>query len=251
MKCPILSPRACRAAWRTAVLALLATSAAPVDAQTMRGRVLDDENERPVPTALVRLVDADGEERGVTAADSSGGYRLVLPEPGVYRLVAERLGYEPFETPLLDAADTGAVYPVDLLMRRAPIPIPGLEVSTERTERQIHLLIGMNPRSLRNEPMYRETIQSHVDRAHDLVALMRWEAGAGITVVAGDPMDGPCFLVRAYTCLPVYLNGFPLAADLVPLVPLDMLEAIVVLRPKESIQYGGGAVLLYTSGWVR
>lgn len=227
-----------------------AVSAVTADAQTMRGRVLDDENERPVPTALVRLVDAAGEDRGVTAADSSGGYRLELPEPGVYRLVAERLGYEAFETPLLDVADGDGVYPVDLLMRRAPIPIAGLEVSTERAERQIQLLIGMSPRSLRHRPIFRETIDSHVDRAHDLIALMRWEGRAGLTVIEGDPSDGPCFLVRAYTCLPVYLNGFQLNAELVPLVPLDMLDAIVLMMPKESVQYPAGAVLLYTAAWM-
>jgi hypothetical protein len=128
----------------------------------------------------------------VTAADSIGGYRMELPEPGAYRLVAERLGYEPFETPLLDAASPDGVYQVDLLMRRAPIPIPGLEVSTERVERQIQLLVGMHPRSLRDPPIMRETIVGHIDRAHDLVGLMRWEAGAGVTVMEGNPMDGPC-----------------------------------------------------------
>lgn len=254
MKCrtPILRAyRPARCILLLAIIAIAGVTPTTTDAQSMRGRVLDDENDRPVPTALVRLVDATGEERGVTAADSTGGYRMELPEPGVYRLVAERLGYEPFETPLLDAASPEGVYQVDLLMRRAPLPIPGLEVSTERVERQIRLLTGVSPRSLRNRPLFREVIVDHLDKAHDLVALMRWEAPAGVTVEAGNPLDGPCFRVRQRTCLPVYLNGFPIAAGLVPVLPLDMVNTLVIMMPGESVPYAGGGVLLYTAAWLR
>ena len=64
-------------------------------AQTFSGRVLDDSNDLPVATALIRLLDPEGEERAITAADSAGRYRLAAPGVGVYRVVAERLGYEP------------------------------------------------------------------------------------------------------------------------------------------------------------
>lgn len=99
----------------------------PLAAQTIQGRVLDDQDDRPIVTALVRLVDAQGEQKGVSAADSSGFFRIVAPGPGVYRLQAERLGYDGFETPLLETQNPEGVYPIDLLMHRAPIPILGLE----------------------------------------------------------------------------------------------------------------------------
>lgn len=235
----------------TALAGLVALAPpASVEAQVFHGRVVDGEDDRAVASALVRLVREDGGEGGVTAADSSGFYRLAAPEPGVYRLVAERLGYHDFETPLLDAADPDGVYPIDLLMRRAPVPIRGLEVSTEQADREIRLMIGMHPRSLRFEPIRQGEIRSHVERAHDLSGLLRWRNTAGLVVIERPP-DGPCYQVRARGCLPVYLNGFRMNPELVPLIPLDMLETIVVLYPKESMQYETGAVLLYTEAWLR
>ena len=56
---------------------------------------------------------------------------------------------------------------------------------------------------------------------------------------------------RARGCLPVYLNGFPMAAELVPVIPLDMLDTAVVMFPGESIAYPTGGLLLFTEAWLR
>ena len=64
--------------------------------------------------------------------------------------------------------------------------------------------------------------------------------------------DGPCFTLRGRGCLRVYLNGFPLERDFVDAVPLEMIYRIVLLTPTDpSPGYPGGAVLLYTEGWLR
>ena len=68
---------------RVAGLGCLLAVPSPAVAQTFLGSVLDDENEEPVVTALVRLITAAGEEQVIEA-----------PAPGVYRLKAARLGYE-------------------------------------------------------------------------------------------------------------------------------------------------------------
>lgn len=226
------------------VLAVPALAAA----QTLQGRVLDELDESPIPTALVRLVDESGSQSAITAADSSGFFRITAPEPGVYRVVAERLGYEPFETPLLETRDVDGTYPLDLLMRPAPIPIRGLEISTDQADREIRLMIGMHPNSLRVAPIRYETIRDHAERAHDLSGLIRW---GNMHVVVIQTTDGPCYQVRGRGCLPVYLNGAFMNRKMIPVIPLDMLDTIVVLMPKESIAYPGGAVLLYTAAWLR
>ncbi len=219
-------------------------------AQTVEGRVVDETDERPVATALVRLVDEDGEQRAVTAADSTGRYRIVAPEPGVYRLEAERIGYEMLESPLLELVRAEGVYPLDLLVRPAPIPIAGLEVDDRGLDRQLRLVVGVSPRALRWEPVRRDALLRHVERAHDLTDLMRWGNYAGVEVF--EPRSGePCYLMRAYGCLDVYLDGFRLTPEAYDLVPLEMLQTVVVLAPKESIAYPGGAVLMYTPGWIR
>jgi hypothetical protein len=242
-----------------APLAQLATiaslaSLAPASsaAQTLEGRVVDDEDDRPVATALVRLVDAAGKQHAITAADSSGHYRVVAPEPGVYRLQAERIGYDDFETPLLEASEPEGTYPLDLLMRRSPLPIAGLEITTEQIDRRLRLLIGRSPTAMRWGAVRREGLIEHVERAHDLTQMLRWGNYAGIEVI--DPVRAdapPCYLVRRYGCLPVYLDGFLLDPHLVDTVPLDMLEIVVVVGPHESIQYERGAVLMYTLAWLR
>lgn len=240
-----------RATWLLLALAFLAElwPAPHLFAQTVQGRVLDVEDDRPVPTALVRLLDADGDERALAAADTTGRYTIVAPEPGIYRLRAQRIGYEVMETPLLEMGRADGTYPLDLLVERAPIPIPGLEVTNRDMDRQVGLLVGVSPAALRHRPVRREELRDHVDRSHDLTDLVRWGNYAGIEVMEYD--DGPCYLVRRYGCLPVYLDGFALTPEAFELVPLDMLHTVMVLRANETIQYPAGAVLMFTPGWVR
>jgi len=223
--------------------------------QTFTGRVLDERSEEPVTTALVRLVDGEGAQLAVSIADSAGVYRVDVPGPGVYRLEAARIGFENFETPLLEVTNPDAEYPVDLLLRADPVELPGFTVMTDRAsaeqvERQVRLMTGLSPASLRFEPLGFGEIQGHIDRAHNLDDVMRWEYAPGVLV--RYTTDGPCYVYRSRGCLPVYLNGFRLNGDFMPEVPLDMLFTIVVLTPTDgSIAYPSGAVLLYTEAWIR
>jgi hypothetical protein len=235
----------------TLLVALAGLAVAP-DAgagQTIQGHVVDAGDGRGVATAIVRLVDESGEQRAVSAADSSGAYRIMAPGPGVFRLRAERIGYVSMETPLLEAESEEKVYPLDLVMEASPVPIPGLEVTTEQIDRQLRLLTGIDPSLMRWQPLRQEALRSHVERAHDLTDLMRW--GNFVSIEVRESFDGPCYLARRYGCLPVYLDGFSLTPETFDLVPLDMLNTVVVLAPNESIAYPRGAVLMYSAGWIR
>jgi len=64
----------------TVAIALLPGHA---EAQTFQGRVIDARDERAVATALVRLVDSEGEALAVSIADSAGFYSIEAPEPGM------------------------------------------------------------------------------------------------------------------------------------------------------------------------
>lgn len=232
------------------ILGTLATLVQPATAQTIQGRVLDDRDDGPVATALVRLVDESGEERALTAADTAGAYRLDVPEPGVYRIVAERIGYDPFSTPLIETLDEEGVYPLDLLMRRSPVPIRGLEITAEHVDRTVRRMIGVSLRSLRADPVRAPEIRSHAERAHDVTDMVRWQNLAGIEVY--ESVDGPCFFMRRRgQCMPVFLNGFPVPSELTSVVPLDMLHTMVVVFPLETILYPSGGILLYTEAWLR
>jgi hypothetical protein len=223
-------------------------------AQTFQGRVLDVRDERAISTAVVRVLDPDGETVAVTIADSTGFYRVVTPGPGVYRLEALRLGFHRVESPLLDAAVAGGTYPIDLLMTAAPVELPGFTVETDRIseeqfERGVRFMVGLNPISLRAQPIRSEALLNHAERGHDITDVVRWGNSPGIVTM--ETTDGPCFKARNRSCLPVYLNGQLLNLEIVDLYPVEMLEAVVLLYPNESIAYPGGAVLMYTEAWLR
>jgi hypothetical protein len=81
------------------MLALCAAllAGAPLGAQTVRG-VLIDEAARPVPGAVVALVDAGGVASGSGAVtDAQGRFTLAAEVPGRYTVRAERTGYRTAE----------------------------------------------------------------------------------------------------------------------------------------------------------
>lgn len=221
-------------------------------AQAFEGRVLSESGAEPVDGATVRLLDAAGEPLVAALADSLGRFRLEAPEPGEYRIVARHLGYERLASRLLAVGDPSRTYPVELILTPAPIPIEGIEVTAERVEeveRELRQQIGLDPDALRWEPILRPTIVEHLERGHGVPALIRWTRTPGVTVAgAGEDL---CFRYRVRTCLPVYLDGARMRPEFVSAITLEMLEAAVVLSPAESVVYPGGAVLLYSTPWMR
>ena len=247
----IWATSALRTAAASCLFATLGLGTTPAAAQVFQGRVLDDDNDSPVVTALVRLVDADGVEHAITAADSSGAYRVEAPGPGVFRLEAARLGYDRMETPLLDARDPGGIYPLDLILRKSPLPIRGLDIRVDnrQADRQVRLMIGASIASLRKAPIRYDEIQSHIERGHNLSDMLRWQNVPSMNVFR--TVDGPCYTIRRSGCLPVYFNGMHYRQEVLDVLPLDMVHTLVVLFPGESIAYLGGAILLYSEAWLR
>lgn len=98
-------PMARRAALGLAgsMLLLLAASAAPLPAQSVRGTVTDGRSGEPVAGVFVSLHPVpDGARADGTLSGGQGQYALTAPVPGRYRIRVERIGYEtwtsePFE----------------------------------------------------------------------------------------------------------------------------------------------------------
>jgi hypothetical protein len=68
--------------------------------QLIHGRLLDDETRGPIPGGSVELWSL-GRRIASTIADDHGLFRVVTPIPGTYVLRAERIGYQPNESPEL------------------------------------------------------------------------------------------------------------------------------------------------------
>lgn len=79
----------------------LAAAAAPRSlAQTIHGRLLEAESDRPIPQGQLTLLTDRGTAAAVAFTDADGRFRLVAPRPGGYVLLSRRLGYQSRSDPL-------------------------------------------------------------------------------------------------------------------------------------------------------
>ena len=104
-----LTSRACRLACRAFALGLLAAVAVPpsLQAQIVRGQVVDSLAGTPIADGAVVLIDQDGVEVSRTLTDEDGLFLLRAPGAGQYRLRAERDGYRQSDFPAFDLAADG------------------------------------------------------------------------------------------------------------------------------------------------
>jgi hypothetical protein len=230
------------------VVVLVTSTAAPIRGQTIQGRVSDAQTDAPVASALVRLIDPSGVPRAVAVADSIGRYELIAPAPGRYRLRAEQLGYETREAVPFQLTAT-ELLSRDLQLEPSPLPIVGVEVTADQVDRRLRQFLGMSTAQLRIRPIRAATIEEHASRGDGLAELMARRNIPNLQSVRSR--TGPCFQFRGRDCLPIYLDGARLSRSSTPMLPLEMLNAIVVLLPSETVAYSNGAILLFSTGFMR
>lgn len=246
-----------------ALLAPLGSAAATDGAaQSVSGRVLDEARETPVAGAVVRLAEQDGDTRVEVVADSLGRFVLRPPEAGEYVVEAERIGYEPFRSPLLAMEAEGSVR-FDLLMRPRPIGLEGFEVEVdagaERADRYLRNL-GESPVTLGLRWFDKSDIQKQVAPMSP-ATVIRNRGVPGLWVPVGNsPLTEPLCVTtpRARSpgsqkspCAVTVVDGVvvnPVEANQID--PMR-IEAMAILRPVDATtMYGtqgaGGAVLIWT-----
>ena len=104
------------------VFVLIATFATtPVTAQTVRGRVVDAESNRPLRAANITLLDDQSREVARASTDSAGTFELRAPRPAGYRLRATLFGYA---TQTSDRVELRARETVQVALQLATQPIP-------------------------------------------------------------------------------------------------------------------------------
>jgi hypothetical protein len=109
---------------------LVATVAPEAAAQTVRGRLLDASSAEPVAGALIILVDTDGSEVASTVTSARGTYFLRAPGSGVFRLRAERIGFESTTSEDLKLR-VGESVTKELMASSSAIVLPVLAVESE------------------------------------------------------------------------------------------------------------------------
>lgn len=98
---------ACALGILTSALTAVA-AASPVRAQIIRGRLLEDGSDKPIPAAQISLFQQEGGLARTVITDSNGRFFVLVPKPGDYFLRGESLGYRAAMSPPLKliAGDT-------------------------------------------------------------------------------------------------------------------------------------------------
>lgn len=114
------------------LLVTLAIIASPLHAQSIRGKVTDVATGKPIATALVALIDADGSLGSAATTDASGMFFLRIPGSDSVRVRVSRLGYANVESIPLGIA-VGDTLHLDVGLRPVPVEIAGVTATAPRT----------------------------------------------------------------------------------------------------------------------
>lgn len=210
----------------SSVLALSAICASTLDAQTLRGRIVDETNGQPVPTAGVSVLDLDQRNLASALADSLGRYVLVVPGPGQYRLLVERLGYSDFLTPVLEVG-SAEEYEVDLPLVPEPFTMDGLDISVrnETLEDWFRLRILGSPYARSGfRVLQGQVLEEAKSKSDDNTELFRWlfiPISHGRRVCLFMPTDG---------CGDLYVDNFWRPNELIEHMDLASIQTVVVFR---------------------
>ncbi|TVP46555.1 MAG: carboxypeptidase regulatory-like domain-containing protein [Gemmatimonadales bacterium] len=105
---------------------------APLEAQSVSGRVLDDFTNRPVAAATVTLLNAELATVGAASSSEGGFFQLRMPAAGSYTLRVQRIGYEDHEGRAFEVA-AGEHVEVELRLSPEGVHLDPLVVLARRS----------------------------------------------------------------------------------------------------------------------
>jgi hypothetical protein len=150
---------------------------APIDAQTLRGVVVDDSSKAPLRDAVVTLLDIRGAETGMPSArsDSLGRFTIHAGQPGRYRARVTRIGYQPLTSDDINLAIGGTVTRLTLGMAGVATRLGTVVVgATTRLSRdELLSYVGFDLRKTRGVGKFMDSL--------DLARLKRQPIGHALT----------------------------------------------------------------------
>ena len=235
---------------RLRVVALFGVLAAePLTAQTLRGRLLDEDTERPIHSAYVILMDADNKRRDSVFTGASGVFLFRIQHPGRYRVGARRIGYEGTTTPPLKLKP-GETLMMDFLITSTATKLTPVNVTARRRAR-VPRLQGLELRSFGARYVSRDQIRPAMNGARHFGDLLRRQNIPGLQITE-DYRGELCVTVPRSQgrCLNLYLDGSPMRGAVV----LDprTIDRMVVINPAEAAMLYGmhaanGILMIYSS----
>jgi hypothetical protein len=117
-----------------ALVAAAVVLAAPLAAQTIQGKVMEEGTRNPIAEVEVILQDGKGEKHATVLSDSLGAFRLTAPAPGEYTLHVRRIGYASQTTQAFEVV-RWEVVAVEVTMSVAALRMEPLVVVERKQER--------------------------------------------------------------------------------------------------------------------
>jgi hypothetical protein len=202
-----------------------------LSAQSITGRVLEIDTDRPILAASVVLLSGGRPVLSVDS-DSSGAFRLMVPQAGWYGLRVERLGYASESS---DTVEVGAHESVEVTIRLSitAVRLEPLVVVERRRESR--------PRSefeRRFESGRRTGLGVFITRAAlDSTTALSVTALLARVPLLGMGRDGPMSLSQGGCTPTLYLNGarFQLIEPLDELIQTGTLEGIEIYRNRTEL----------------
>lgn len=228
----------------------------PVTAQTIKGKLLAQGTDTPIPLGRVMMFTEDGDSVSTTFSNEEGDFSLRSPEPGGFLLAAAALGHAESWAGVFELG-TDAEMTVEFRLSPEPITLEGLVVSGLKVEAPMLQRNGFYERLQRGFGHFitpADLEDSFAVQTQDLFYRMGrvrvvYGGIGGDRVVMRGPW-GNCSPRIYLDGMRVELNGMPMNA----LVPINTLTAVEVYRgPAETpIEYLGvgqdlcGAIVFWT-----
>jgi hypothetical protein len=116
----------------TAAIVAAASMSSVVNAQVVRGVVVDEASGRGMPGTVIVLLDSAGKRLAGVLADESGRYAIRITVPGRYAVRAERIGYRS-DAPTPVTLKSGETIELRLATRAIPVVLGEVRVSGRTT----------------------------------------------------------------------------------------------------------------------
>lgn len=185
---------------------LLVFVAAPLAAQQVRGRVVD-EGGQSVKAATVFLLDGEGRRVVGTHTDDEGAFQLRVPREGSYRLRAQRIGYG---EALTDTMQVGGRISLELTLQLSvrAVALAPLTITAQQHPPRVPRLVsvGFYRRQEQGQGVHFEREDIERQRPVQMSALV--SQVPGVLVMGSGSFAGDVVMMRGSHCLPsVWLDG--------------------------------------------
>ena len=226
--------------------------AGATQAQSFRGVVLDAATRNPIAGTIIQVGSDRGNQQRRTTTDSAGTFFLTLPGPGLYTVVATRIGYLQHRGDTVRVGDGEAVA-LRIELDRSAVPLRPVVV----TERLSWLPDGFEQRRASGFGRFLTRTDIENRRGSQTTDLLRGMPGLQLTPVRRGRGSGTILQMRGPggLCSPaVWIDGIPLVdggQSLDQVLAPSVLEAIEVYNSTSNapIQYrtgNCGVVLFWT-----